>query len=194
MSRGLGTLQTCACGLDYKVSVFTGWHRVLCLLCLPLSFSLHSTKVNSLMTENQQILRQSTKRQQNRYSKLSAHISNQHYCKILEHIIYSFISTHLSDYNILSPHHKFLKPMMLYILLHGLVDVSVTFTPLLTPTRGYSQHFITPFTRNDTYLNSFLLSTINLWNSLPDSLVALDDIDKPPPCRLILCICAFILL
>ena len=29
-----------------------------------------------------------------------------------------------------------------------------------------------------TYLNSFLPSAINLWNSLPDSLVELDDLNQ----------------
>ena len=38
----------------------------------------------------------------------------------------------------------------------------------------HNQCFVTPFARTDTYLNSFLLSAINLWNSLPDSLVELD--------------------
>ena len=37
---------------------------------------------------------------------------------------------------------------------------------------------IIPFARTDTYLNSFLPSTINLWNSLPESLVHLDDINQ----------------
>ena len=77
---------------------------------------------------------------------------------------------------IIEHHRRFLKLMMLYNILHDLVDVSVTFTPLLTPTCGLSQHY-TPFARTDTYLDSFLPSTINLWNSLPNSLVALHNMD-----------------
>ena len=42
-----------------------------------------------------------------------------------------------------------------------------------------NQCFVTPFAGTDIYLlNSFLPSTINLWNSLPESLVNLDDINK----------------
>ena len=75
---------------------------------------------------------------------------------------------------------SFLKLIMFYKILHGLVDISFTFTPLSTSTHGHNQHFITPFARTDTYLNSFLCipSAINLWNSLPDSLVELDDLNQ----------------
>ena len=38
--------------------------------------------------------------------------------------------------------------------------------------------YLHPFARTDTYSNSFLPSTIKLWNSLPDSLVDLDDINQ----------------
>ena len=55
------------------------------------------------------------------------------------------------------------------------VKVSITLTPLSTTTRRYGDHFVSPFARTDTYLNS---STINLWNSLPESLVNLNDINK----------------
>ena len=64
---------------------------------------------------------------------------------------------------------------MFYKILHGLVDISL---PLSTPTRGHNQRFVTPFARTDTYLNSFLPSAINLWNSLPNSLVELDDLNQ----------------
>ena len=64
---------------------------------------------------------------------------------------------------------------MFYKLLHDLVDISFTLIPLSTPTRGHNQRFVTRFARTNTYLNSFLPSVINLWNSLPDSLVELDD-------------------
>ena len=67
---------------------------------------------------------------------------------------------------------------MFYKILHGLVDISFTLTPLSMPTCGHNQNFIIPFARTDTYLNSFLPSAINLWNSLPDSLVELDDLNQ----------------
>ena len=73
---------------------------------------------------------------------------------------------------------NFLKLIMFYKILHGLVDISFTLIPLSTPTRGHNQRFVTPFARTDTYLNSFLPSAINLWNSLPDSLVELDDLNQ----------------
>ena len=73
---------------------------------------------------------------------------------------------------------NFLKLIMFYKILNGLVDVSITLTPLSTSTRGHNQCFATPFARTDTYLNSFLPSTIRLWNSLSDSLIYLDDINQ----------------
>ena len=58
-----------------------------------------------------------------------------------------------------------------------LINASFTVTSLSTSTRGHSQHFVIPFARTDLYLNSFLHSTINLWNSLPESLIDLNDIN-----------------
>ena len=67
---------------------------------------------------------------------------------------------------------------MFHKILYGLVDIPITLTPLSTTTRGHSHRFVTPLARTDTYLNFFLPSTINQWNSLPESLVSLDDINK----------------
>ena len=70
---------------------------------------------------------------------------------------------------------------MFYKIVNDLVDISITLhrlAPLSTSTRGHNQRFVTPFARTDTYLNSFLPSTIKLWNSLPDSLIELDDINQ----------------
>ena len=79
---------------------------------------------------------------------------------------------------LLEQRRNFLKLIMFYKILHGIVDTTtITLTPLSTSTRGHSQRFVTPFARTDTYSNSFTPSTINLWNSLPDSLVNLDDIN-----------------
>ena len=79
---------------------------------------------------------------------------------------------------LLEQRRNFLKPIMFHKILYGLVDASITLTPLSTTTRGHNHRFVTPFAHTDTYLNSFLPSTINLWNSLPESLVNLDDINK----------------
>ena len=92
---------------------------------------------------------------------------------------------------------SFLKLIMFYKILHGLVDISFTLIPLSTPTRRHIQRFVTHFARTDTYINSFLPSAINLWNSLPDSLAELDDLNMIYPhtsSQLILCmiICVFI--
>ena len=81
---------------------------------------------------------------------------------------------------LLEQQRNFLKLIMFYKILHGIVDTTIILTPLSTSTRGHSQRFVTPFARTDTYLNSFIPST-NLWNSLPDSLVNLDDINKLYP-------------
>ena len=79
---------------------------------------------------------------------------------------------------LLEQRRNFLKLIMFYKILHGIVDTTIILTPLSTSTRGHSQCFVTPFAGTDTYLNSFIPSTINLWNSLPDSLVNLDDINQ----------------
>ena len=79
---------------------------------------------------------------------------------------------------LLEQRRNFLKLIMFHKILYGLVDVSITLTPLSTTTHGHSHHFVTPFVHTNTYLNSFLPSIINLWNSLPESLVNLDDINQ----------------
>ena len=76
---------------------------------------------------------------------------------------------------LLEQRRNFLKLIMFYKILHSIVDATITLTPLSTSTRGHSQRFVTPFAGTDTYSNSFIPSTINLWNSLSDSLVNLDD-------------------
>ena len=55
---------------------------------------------------------------------------------------------------------NFLKLIMFYKILHGIVDTTITLIPLSTSTYGHSQRFVTPFARTDTYLNSFIPSTI----------------------------------
>ena len=71
---------------------------------------------------------------------------------------------------LLEQRRNFLKLTMFYKILHGLVNISITLTPHLTSTREHCQHFVTPFAGTDTYLHSFVPSTINLWNSLAESL------------------------
>ena len=72
---------------------------------------------------------------------------------------------------------NYLKLIIFYKIIHCLVDASFTLTSLSTSTRGHSQRFVIPFARTDSYLHSFLPSTLNLWNSLPDSLIDLNDIN-----------------
>ena len=93
---------------------------------------------------------------------------------------YSSVTTMLEHlkWPLLERIRNFLKLIMFYKILHGLADTSITLLPLSTSTRGHNQHFVIPFARTDTYSNSFLPSTIKLWNSLPDSLVELDDINQ----------------
>ena len=79
---------------------------------------------------------------------------------------------------LLEQRRNFLKLIMFHKILYGLVDDPITLTLLSTTTCGHSHRFVTPLAHTDTYLNSFLPSTINLWNSLPESLVNLDDINK----------------
>ena len=67
---------------------------------------------------------------------------------------------------------------MFYKIVNDLVYVPITLAPLSTTTRGHNQCYVTPFARTDTYLNSFLSSTIKLWNSIPDSLIELNDINQ----------------
>ena len=47
---------------------------------------------------------------------------------------------------------SFLKLIMFFKILHGLVDISFSLTPLSTPTHGHNQRFVIHFARTDTYL------------------------------------------
>ena len=67
---------------------------------------------------------------------------------------------------------------MFYEILHGMVEVSITLIPHSSSTRGHSQRFVAPFTRTETFLTSFLPTTVSLWNSLPNSLVDQDELAK----------------
>ena len=46
------------------------------------------------------------------------------------------------------------KLIIFYKILHGLVDINITLTPLTTVTRGHYHCFAIQFARTDTYLNS----------------------------------------
>ena len=72
---------------------------------------------------------------------------------------------------------NYLKLIIFYKIIHGLVNTSFTLISLSTSTRGHGQRFVIPIARTDSYLYSFLPSTINLWNSLPESLIELNDIN-----------------
>ena len=73
---------------------------------------------------------------------------------------------------------NYLKLIMFYKILNGLVNASFT---LSASTRGHSQHFVIPFARTDTYLNSFqgfFPTFYYKFMELSDSLVDLDDINQ----------------
>ena len=55
------------------------------------------------------------------------------------------------DWPLLEHKRNYLKLIMFYKILHGLVDASFTLTSLSTFTREHSQHFVIPFARIDTY-------------------------------------------
>jgi len=68
----------------------------------------------------------------------------------------------------------FSKLIMFYKILHGNLILQHL------RTRGHSHHSATPwpFSRTDTYLNSFPPSAIKLWNSLPNHLTDFEGISQ----------------
>ena len=69
---------------------------------------------------------------------------------------------------------NYLKLIMLYKIAKGLIDIpSILLAPLKSKTRRHQYRFQIPQARINSYLHSFLPSTIKLWNNLPQHLVEL---------------------
>jgi len=66
-------------------------------------------------------------------------------------------------------HRDYLKVIMLYKIIKGLVDITPTpdLTPVLSVTRGHSYRLYIPPSQINCYLFSFIPTAIKLWNSLP---------------------------
>ena len=70
-----------------------------------------------------------------------------------------------------------IKLVLFFKIVHGIVDCStLTLTPLNTITRGHHCRYALLFSRTESHLNSFLPSTIRLWNKLPAILSEIDNI------------------
>ena len=70
----------------------------------------------------------------------------------------------------LQARHKADKLVMLYKMVHGLVDLSTT-QFMLIPSPIHQYCFIQPHTRTDCYKHSFIPSAVRLWNGLPPSVI-----------------------
>jgi len=64
------------------------------------------------------------------------------------------------------------KLVMFYKVIKSHIEVpSLSLNPIFTSTRGHSQRFRPPYASLNTYLFSFLPSTIKLWSNLPENIV-----------------------
>ena len=74
------------------------------------------------------------------------------------------------------------KVIMMFKITNHLNDISansyLTPVPMLHDTRGHGKRFIQPMTRIDSYLYSFFLSAIKLWNSLSQHVIDSKGIDQ----------------
>ena len=65
--------------------------------------------------------------------------------------------------------------------MHHIVDINADDLlppcPCIHSTRGHSKRFLQLPARTNAYSNSFLPSSIKLWNSLPDDVVAVTDLN-----------------
>lgn len=64
------------------------------------------------------------------------------------------------------------KLIMLYRIVHQLVDIPAANLTPVTTTRGHDQRYLIPFARTLAYQKSFFPDTIRLWNSLPQTAVS----------------------
>ena len=82
--------------------------------------------------------------------------------------------THL-NWATLTNNRKEQKVVMLYKIVYKLVDITVSnyLTPSTTfdITRGHHIRFLQPSSTVNAYLYSFFLSSIKIWNSLPNNIV-----------------------
>ena len=69
----------------------------------------------------------------------------------------------------------FIKLLLFYKIEKKLVETTINLIPLTSTTRGHRHRYSIPSANIDTYLNSFVPSTIKLWNNLPEPLVALNN-------------------
>ena len=82
------------------------------------------------------------------------------------------------DWLTLEDRRNYAKVTMFYKMLHN--AVSFDFLPYLqssTITRGHNQRFSPISTRVNCYHHSFLPSTIRIWNSLPNKVVAVENVN-----------------
>ena len=71
---------------------------------------------------------------------------------------------------------------MLFKIISHQIDINADdflfSNPNLHQTRGHDKRFLTPMTRIDCYKFSFFPSAINIWNSLPQHVIDLTEIDQ----------------
>ena len=68
---------------------------------------------------------------------------------------------------------------MMYKVTRGLAEIpSIDLTPLSSITRAHSRRYQIPSARVNSYLYSFLPTTIKLWNKLPQEIVDASSLDQ----------------
>ena len=70
--------------------------------------------------------------------------------------------------------------IMFYKVINNLISINFAqhFQPITSHTRGHFKRFISLPARINSYYYSFLPHSIRLWNSLPDNLVTITDLNK----------------
>ena len=94
------------------------------------------------------------------------------------------VSEMLTDLNwaTLTHNRKEQKAVMLYKIVHLLVDIPASnyLTPTTTSgiTRGHHKRFLQPSSTVNAYLHSFFPSSIKIWNRLPNNIVDSTNINQ----------------
>lgn len=88
----------------------------------------------------------------------------------------TFMLNHLS-WPTLANRRTYLKLLLFYKIKNELAETTLNLTPLNSVTRGHPYRFTIPPIRTETYANSYLPSTIKLWNNLPEFLVKMNNFD-----------------